>query len=43
MTQVDAPIRAYAPLHLRTKRLAYSLATLIGRFYRRGVLTWTIS
>jgi hypothetical protein len=36
LTQVDAPIRAYSPIELWAKRLACSLATLIGRFYRRS-------
>ena len=35
LTQVNAPIRAYSPMQLRAKRLASSLASLIGRFYRR--------
>lgn len=36
LAHADAPIRAYAPLQLRGKRLACALATLIGRFYRRA-------
>jgi hypothetical protein len=36
LTQVDSPIRAYSPMQLRAKRLACSVATLIGRFYRRS-------
>ncbi|MGA3131718.1 MAG: hypothetical protein ABSD59_13010 [Terracidiphilus sp.] len=36
LAQVDEPIRPYSPLQLRSKRLACSLATLIGRFYRRS-------
>jgi hypothetical protein len=36
MTQVEAPIRAYAPMQLRAKRLACSMAAFIGRFYRRS-------
>ncbi len=35
LTQADSPIRAYSPMHLRAKRLACSLAALIGRFYHR--------
>jgi hypothetical protein len=34
-TQVSSPIRIYSPAHLRSKRLACSVASLIGRFYRR--------
>ena len=34
-TQVSAPIRAYPPMRLSVKRLACSIAALIGRFYRR--------
>jgi hypothetical protein len=33
---VDAPIRAYSPLQLRAKRMACSIAALIGRFYRKS-------
>ena len=36
LTQVDAPIRAYPPMQLLAKRLACSLASFIGRFYRRS-------
>jgi hypothetical protein len=35
LTVVDAPIRAYSPLQLRVKRMACSIAALIGRFYRK--------
>ena len=35
-TVVDAPIRAYSPLQLRAKRMACSIAALIGRFYRKS-------
>jgi hypothetical protein len=34
-TLVDSPIRAYAPLPLRAKKLACSTAAFIGRFYSR--------
>ncbi len=34
-TLVDSPIRAYAPLPLRARRLACSTAAFIGRFYSR--------
>ncbi len=34
-TQVSDPIRAYSPLQLRMKRLACSIAALVGRFYSR--------
>jgi hypothetical protein len=34
-TLVDAPIRAYSPLRLGTKRMACSIAAFIGRFYGR--------
>lgn len=34
-TQVSAPIRAYSPSRLWAKRLACSIAAMIGRFYRR--------
>ena len=34
-TMVDSPIRAYAPLPLRAKRLACSIAAFVGRFYSR--------
>lgn len=36
LTQVDSPIRAYSLPHLWAKRIGCSLATLIGRFYRRS-------
>ena len=35
-TQVSSPIRAYSLLHLCAKRVACSIAALIGRFYRRS-------
>lgn len=35
-TQVSSPIRVYSLWRLRAKRLACSVAALIGRFYRRG-------
>jgi len=34
-TQVATPIRAYSPAHLLAKRLACSIAALVGRFYRK--------
>lgn len=34
-TQVSTPIRVYAPFWLGARRLACSMAALIGRFYRR--------
>jgi hypothetical protein len=35
-TVVDSPICAYSPLQLRAKRMACSIAALIGRFYRKS-------
>jgi hypothetical protein len=35
-TQVSSPIQAYSPWRLRSKQLACSIATFIGRFYSRG-------
>jgi len=35
LTQLSSPIRPYSPLGLRAKKLACSVAALIGRFYRR--------
>jgi hypothetical protein len=35
LTQVSSPIRVYSPLHLGAKRMACSVAALIGRFYSR--------
>jgi len=35
LTQVSSPIRAYSPLELAAKRMACSIAALIGRFYMR--------
>ena len=34
-TQVSSPIRAYSPARVFAKRIACSIAALIGRFYRR--------
>lgn len=36
LARVDSPIRAYSPMYLWWKRLGCSIATLIGRFYRRS-------
>jgi hypothetical protein len=36
LTQVSSPIRAYSPLQLGARRVACSIAALIGRFYRRS-------
>ncbi len=36
LAHADEPIRAYSPMHLLAKRLACSLASGIGRFYRRS-------